>query len=145
MGLINKIFKQDEEQEANKAATTQVTDADVKVEPEEKKKVVKASSKGHKKSDKDAFRVLMHPVITEKAADLAQLNKYVFAVPMNATKSEVIKKIKNVYGVNPVKVNMVMKIGKIVRRGRTAGQQVSWKKAIVTLPANEKIEIYEGV
>jgi large subunit ribosomal protein L23 len=35
--------------------------------------------------------------------------------------------------------------GKLKRRGRTAGYTADWKKAIVTLAAGDRIELFEGV
>jgi large subunit ribosomal protein L23 len=88
---------------------------------------------------------LKRPIITEKVTDLNQLNKYVFEVPVKTSKSEVAKAITNVYGVKPVKVNVINVGGKRVRRGRRFGKTRNWRKAIVTLAAGESIEVYEGV
>jgi large subunit ribosomal protein L23 len=84
-------------------------------------------------------------LISEKATQLAALNKYVFVVPVSANKSEIVKTVKNVYGVSPKKVNSVRNEGKQVRYGRVKGKKSDFKKVIVTLAAGEKIEIYEGV
>jgi len=35
--------------------------------------------------------------------------------------------------------------GKIKRYGRFQGRRPSWKKAIVTLSKNSKIELFEGI
>lgn len=92
-----------------------------------------------------AFRVLVKPLITEKASVLASQNKYVFMVKKDANKVEVMKAVKEVYGINPTQVNMVRMEGKDVRYGRFAGKRNDWKKAIVTLPAGKTIQVYEGV
>lgn len=151
--VLNKIFKNKKDEEvkasvdvkvekkdevATKKSTTVVKDV----------KVVKASksvSKNKKRVDSDAYKILLHPVITEKATDLTSLNKYIFAVPLTANKSEIKKKVENVYGVTPVKINIIKKEGKNVRYGRTRGRTKSWKKAIITLNSKDKLEIYEGV
>jgi large subunit ribosomal protein L23 len=90
-------------------------------------------------------RVLIKPLITEKAAHLAAQNKYVFAVNPRMNKIEIKKAVRTVYNVEPVNVNVANFSGKNVRYGRTFGQTRGWKKAIVTLKAGDKIEIYEGV
>jgi len=92
-----------------------------------------------------AYKVLVKPLITEKASDLGALNKYVFAVKKDANKIEVAKAIDEVYGIKPLSVNIIKMKGKNVRYGRTSGRKKDWKKAIITLPAGKTIKIYEGV
>lgn len=92
-----------------------------------------------------AYRVLLHPLVTEKASTLTPLGKYVFAVAINATKGAIAEAVYQVYGVRPISVNTIVLRGKYVRSGRTAGKRSDWKKAVVTLPAGKTISIYEGV
>ena len=51
------------------------------------------------KKSASAYRVIVKPMITEKAADLGAKNKYVFMVSIDANKIEVAKAITSVYGV----------------------------------------------
>lgn len=104
--------------------------------PEAKKK-----SKGFSNS----FRILARPLITEKAADLGSLNKYVFEVFPKANKIEVARAILDVYGVKPINVNIVNVKGKVITRGRYSGKRKDWRKAIVTLPKGKTIQVYEGI
>lgn len=92
-----------------------------------------------------AYRVLVKPMITEKAADLGAKNKYVFMVSIDANKIEVAKAITSVYGVKVEKVNLIRQEGKTVVRGRVKGKRKDFKKAIVTLAKGNTISIYEGV
>ena len=92
-----------------------------------------------------AHRVLVKPLVTEKAANFGALNKYVFVVTANSNKVEVAKAITAVYGVKPVSVNIVCVKGKAVSRGRIKGKRSDVKKAIVTLKKGDTIQIYEGV
>ncbi len=92
-----------------------------------------------------AHRVLIKPLVTEKAANFAVLNKYVFVVSDNSNKLEVAKAVLAVYGVKPVAVNIVCQNGKAVSRGRIKGKRSDVKKAIVTLKKGDSIQIYEGV
>jgi large subunit ribosomal protein L23 len=121
--------------------------AKIKPVSQDKKKVVKSEVKDGKTKGKtqQAYRVLIKPLITEKASALAALNKYVFAVDPAMNKIEVKKAIRAVYNVDPIKVNISNFSGKQVRYGRIRGKTKSWKKAIVTLKAGDKIEVYEGV
>ncbi|KKR13265.1 MAG: 50S ribosomal protein L23 [Candidatus Falkowbacteria bacterium GW2011_GWA2_39_24] len=110
------------------------------------KKVVKEDGqKIEVKRSGQAYRILVKPLVTEKVSDLSGLRKYVFAVAMKANKIEVAKAIMETYGVKPSKVNILKVEGKRVRRGRISGQRKNWKKAIVTLPAGQSINVYEGV
>ena len=109
-----------------------------------KKKVVKAvKSEGTR--IKNAYSILIKPLVTEKAGFLGHENKYVFEVSVDANKIEIAKAIEEVYAIKPVSVNIMNRDGKTVRRGRTMGRRKDWKKAIVELPKGKTINIYEGV
>lgn len=154
MSLINKIFtKSDTDKKDEKAVKKTATVSDEKkqeAKKEEKKSTTKTTAvseltKVQKKEDLSIYKILQSPLITEKVTDLVGLNKYVFQIPVSATKNEVKKKIINCYGIKPIKINIVNVKGKQTRYGRTKGKRKDWKKAIVTLAPGEKIEIYEGV
>ncbi|MDD5341611.1 MAG: 50S ribosomal protein L23 [Patescibacteria group bacterium] len=113
--------------------------------PALKQKTVSRPSGKTKDNTKNAYRVLVAPIVTEKATDLVSKNKYAFEVTKESNKVEIKKAIKNVYGFEPVSVRIVNVRGKDVSYGRMSGKRKSWKKAIVTLKKGDKIEIYEGV
>lgn len=94
---------------------------------------------------KYAYKVLIKPLVTEKASVLGVQNKYVFEVAKNTNKIEVAKAINYVYGVTPKSINIIRVGGKQVRTGRTVGKRKDWKKAVVTLQKGESIKVYEGV
>ena len=116
---------------------------------EEGKTATKASVvKKSKENTGNAYKVLIRPVITEKSAVLADQGKYVFEVPGTTNKVEVAKAVKLVYGVHPVKVNMIkLPTKKIVMRYRRymQGNTSPKFKAIVTLKKGEKIGLFDGV
>ncbi len=95
--------------------------------------------------ENQAYRILVKPLITEKATTLSEHNKYVFVVALKANKIEVAKAIEAIYGVKPTKVNLSNVSGKKVARGKIRGQRKDWRKAVVTLPKGQTIKIYEGV
>ncbi len=110
----------------------------------------KAAKSGSAKTVKaakesQAYRILVKPLITEKATTLSEHNKYVFVVALKANKIEVAKAIEAIYGVKPTKVNLSNVSGKKVARGKIRGQRKDWRKAVVTLPKGQTIKIYEGV
>jgi large subunit ribosomal protein L23 len=110
------------------------------------KETVKATAKKVQREDtKDAYKVLVRPIITEKANSLGANGQYVFEVFPGANKVEIKKAIRNLYGVTVVKVRIINHRGKRVQYGRHSGATKYWKKAIVSLKAGEKIEIFEGV
>lgn len=112
-------------------------------------KVEAKKESGHKKdwtAISRAYRVLLRPIISEKASHQQTLvNQYFFMVDMKANKIEVAKAVKAVYGIKPVAVNIIKMEGKRSYRGRTVGKRKDWKKAIVTLPKGKTITLYEGV
>ncbi len=105
----------------------------------------KIKGAGDKKVYGNAYRILVKPLVTEKASVLSSLYKYNFSVSPDANRIEVAKAVFEVYGIKPVKVNIINNKGKKVRHGKTKGTRKDWKKAIVTLPAGKSINVYEGV
>lgn len=88
------------------------------------------------------INLIKKPHITEKATFLKDQNKYIFDVVKNANKSEIKKEIKNIYGVDAVKINIV----NIPSKSKTFRNIVSkkktfHKKAIVTLKEGQKIDL----
>lgn len=111
------------------------------------KKVQKqVSTKGTKgKVVGSAYRVLIRPVISEKAATQEVRGVYTFIVENNVSKDAIKKAVEQVYGVRPAMVRTVNYEGKQVRFGYRKGRRSDWKKAIVTLPKGHTIHIHEGV
>lgn len=153
MGIFD-LFKKKEVFRKKKAPETMIQKeklSEVKKETEQKERLIRETAdKSEKKIEikgksRAAQRILIKPLVTEKAADLSSFSQYVFAVDSKANKIEVKKAIRAIYNVEPVKVNIVNISGKKVRYGRVAGKTKNWKKAVVTLKPGDKIEIYEGV
>src|SRR3989338_7071652 len=87
--------------------------------------------------------VLLRPHISEKAAGLEYMSQYVFEVNPSATKMEIMRAVKDLYGVAPEAVNIVNMRGKYTRFGRTSGSTRAWKKAMITLPEGKSIDVYK--
>ncbi|MDD2257972.1 MAG: 50S ribosomal protein L23 [Patescibacteria group bacterium] len=130
--------------EASEPAPTM---ADLYADDKVGKKIKSSSASGAKAKTNfsDSYKILSHPLITEKAATNSSLNKYVFIVSKEANKVSIAKAVYAVYGVKPMKINIVCQKGKAVTRGRIKGQRSDFKKAIVTLKKGDSIQIYEGV
>lgn len=91
------------------------------------------------------YEVLRRPLITEKSTNLQTQNKYAFEIAEKANKPMVKQAIEKAFRVRVTGVNVVTVPGKTRRVGRRQVLTRSWKKAIVTLQAGDKIEFFEGV
>ena len=93
----------------------------------------------------DYTKVLIEPVLSEKANVLREEGKYVFKVDFRANKIQVKEAIRKLYNVNPVSCTIMVVGGKPKRLRHRSGYTASWKKAIVKLSKGEKISVFEGV
>ncbi len=86
-------------------------------------------------------QVLIEPINTEKTVTTLH-GKYVFLVHSDATKTDVKNALKEFYGVEAEKVNMVNtpEKTKFVGRGVLARKRKPQRKAIVTLAAGKTID-----
>jgi large subunit ribosomal protein L23 len=90
--------------------------------------------------------VLLHPVISEKSTIETERNNYTFAVARDANKLQIKAAIEAEFKVNVLGVRVVSVKPKQKRRGRrTPGVVPGWKKAVVTIAAGQKIELFEAV
>ena len=96
---------------------------------------------------KNAYDVIIKPVITEQSMEATEEKKYVFQVAPDATKIDIKRAIEEIFGVKVEKVNTIRMEGKMKRQGSyPAGRRASWKKAMVKLTADSKtIEFFEGM
>ncbi len=95
---------------------------------------------------KNAYDVIITPVITEQSMDVAVDKKYTFKVAPTANKTQVKAAVEEIFGVEVAKVNIMNYDGKLKRMGRFAGYTPSYKKAIVTLtPDSKEIEFFQGL
>lgn len=92
----------------------------------------------------DVYKIVQSVVITEKSAAQSEtLNKFTFKVAKTANKIEIAKAISELFDVKVESVNTINKIGKKVRqRTKFAGKKADWKKAIVTLAADQSIDLF---
>ena len=91
------------------------------------------------------FQVLRRPLITEKNTILQDAqNKYAFEVDTRANKAQVKTAVERSFNVSVSDVNVIMVKGKRKRFGRRFTRRPSWKKAVVSLKAGDKIQIFEG-
>ena len=92
----------------------------------------------------DPYAIIKTVVLSEKSnTQTEEQNKYTFKVSKTATKIDVANAVKAIWGVSPKSVNTINCSGKAKRkRTKNAGRSASYKKAIVTLKADDSIDIY---
>jgi large subunit ribosomal protein L23 len=95
---------------------------------------------------KDATRIILKPIITEKSTQLKEKNREVcFQVANRANKTEIKKAVEQLFKVKVESVRTQNMVGKWRRVGRSQGQRSDWKKAYVKLKEGEKmIEYFEA-
>jgi large subunit ribosomal protein L23 len=95
---------------------------------------------------RESMSVLHRPIVSEKTYALMDAHVYVFDVDMDATKIDVRHAVEQAFGVKVTKVNTLTRKGKSKRNPRTnrIGRTADTKRAIVTLAAGNKIDLFEG-
>jgi|SRR5215467_10068873 large subunit ribosomal protein L23 len=96
----------------------------------------------------DAFSTIIRPVVSEKSTVLGDQGKYVFEVAPDANKIQIKHAVEEAFANRKVQVaavNILHVAGKQRRRGRSVGMTRSWKKAVVTLRAGQRLDLFEGV
>jgi large subunit ribosomal protein L23 len=94
--------------------------------------------------------VLISPLITEKMTNLtADKGQYGFLVNPKSNKIEIAKAVEKKFNVHVESVRTINHPGKMKtqfrKTGRFTGRTSKYKKALVTLKKDEKIEIFEQV
>ena len=92
----------------------------------------------------NARQVIIRPVISEKSYALLAANKYTFRVHERANKTQVRQAVEDIFGVRVDGVRTAWVKPKPKRRGVSSGNRRKWKKAVVTLHAEDSIELFEG-
>lgn len=91
----------------------------------------------------DMNDVLIEPVVSEKATELREQNKYVFIVRPDATKIQIKEAVRKLFNVKVINCTTMNVAGKVKRQRGTSGTTPSYKKAIVRLAPGEKIGLFE--
>jgi len=93
--------------------------------------------------------IILKPLYTEKMAKLQEsLNKYSFQVNRDANKIEIKSAIESKYSVKVQAVHTINVRGKIrqqfTKKGKFSGRRPDWKKAIITLEHDYKLELFDN-
>jgi len=135
MGLFgNKKTKKEEKAAPEAVEQTSAAEATAK-------DAQSSSVKDLAHAPQDLSWVLLQPRITEKAVLLGEKNVYTFDVHPRANKIQVKEAVQKLYGVQPIRVNMVVqKTRSIIRRNKKATRKGT-KKALVFLKKGDTIAV----
>ena len=90
------------------------------------------------------YDVILRPVLTERSTILKdESNQYVFEVASAANKAQIKHAVETLFKVHVNRVRTMVMPGKFRRMGRAGGWRADWKKAVVTLAPQEKIDLTE--
>ena len=91
----------------------------------------------------EPYQVILQPLITEKGThQFTHHNAYPFQVNQWATKEQIRVAVEELFGVRVAKVRTQNQLGKKRRYRVRVGRLPNWKKAIVTLHPDDRIEFF---
>lgn len=98
---------------------------------------------------KDAYQVILQPLITEKSTILRDANKYAFVVDRKATKPQIRRAAEELFDIE----GDILKIRTMHVRGKPKGKMLRyqrgrkphWKKAVITLREGATIQEFEAI
>lgn len=91
----------------------------------------------------EPHQVIIRPLVTEKGVHrAARNNHYAFEIHPQATKTDVRNAVEQLFEVVVDKVMTQNRIGKTRRYRHRAGVTSNWKKAIVKLNAEHRIDFF---
>ena len=95
---------------------------------------------------RDPRSVILRPVVSEKSYALLDVGVYTFVVAPGANKTEIRAAVESIFNVRVMKVNTLNRKGKRKRNRRTFtfGTRPSTKRAVVTLAAGDRIDLFES-
>ena len=89
------------------------------------------------------WEIIKGPIITEKSNDLLENEgKYTFKVALEANKVEIKQAIEAIFNVKVLDINTVKVLPKRRRVGKYEGYRPAYKKAIVKLANDDKIDAF---
>jgi large subunit ribosomal protein L23 len=89
------------------------------------------------------YQIILRPLVTEKGTHQStRYNAYAFQVSLVATKTQIKEAVETLFSVRVEAVKTMTRKGKRRRFRQEMGQLPSWKKAVVTLNGEDKIEFF---
>src|SRR6516162_8652864 len=91
----------------------------------------------------EPHQVILRPLVTEKGThQFTRHNAYPFQVNQWASKIQIKDAVEELFNVRVRKVRTQTRVGKSRRYRFRVGRLPNWKKAIVTLHAEDRIEFF---
>src|SRR5437764_2379350 len=93
----------------------------------------------------EPHQIILRPMVTEKGTHQStneHHNAYSFEVNLWATKTQIKHAVEELFNVRVEKVRTQMRLGKKRRHRFKVGRLSNWKKAIVKLYPDNKIEFF---
>lgn len=105
-----------------------------------------ASTANAAKSPGDAllpYQIILRPLVTEKGVHRStRYNAYAFEVIRQATKDDVRRAVEELFNVKVLRVHTQNRKGKPRRTRFSSGSTKSWKKAVVKLHPEHRIDFF---
>ncbi len=91
----------------------------------------------------EPHQVILRPLVTEKGIHRSgRHNQYAFEINRLATKTDVRRAIEDLFSVKVTRVATQNRKGKVRRSKFRAGRTKDWKKAVVTLDGESRINFF---
>lgn len=91
----------------------------------------------------DVYNIIVRPLVTEKGTfQSGAMNAYTFHVIPGANKTQIKQAIEKIYNVKVLTVRTSNRKGKRRRTGYTMGTTSHWKKAVVVLHPDHRIDLF---
>jgi large subunit ribosomal protein L23 len=91
----------------------------------------------------EAYQVILRPLVTEKGMHRStRNNQYAFQVHLQATKDDVRRAVEELFSVQVDKVRTQNRRGKPRKHKFKSGHTKAWKKAVVTLDKEHRIDFF---
>ncbi len=113
------------------------------VKTKSEKKGAAARQAVRKGPELEPHQVIVRPLVTEKGMHRStRYNQYAFEVNPNANKADVRRAVEDLFDVKVIKVRTQFRKGKPRRYKFRYGSTKSWKKAMVTLDPEHRIDFF---
>lgn len=91
----------------------------------------------------EPHQIILRPLVTEKGFHKAErINSYTFEVSRMAGKDDIREAVEQLFDVKVVRVNTQNRKGKPRRNRLKTGHTKAWKKAIITLDPEHRIDFF---
>lgn len=90
----------------------------------------------------ESSQLIKKPVVTEKSLRGENARKYTFVINSRATKIDIKKAFKEIYGVDIVKVNIlpVLRKVRLIKNNHEFEKREGGQKAVVTIKKGQKFD-----